>query len=190
MYTIDVILLVVKEAGENGLQGRTLLQKKIYFLSKLMKVDLGFTAHYYGPYSGLVAGKLTSLVNHGFLKEVTETFETTPPQNRFGEKHRYTYFLTDEAEELWSDIENNPEFSEFSEWKEELDRINAHEIAHDFDRLSIAAKVYYIVDWREESTIEEVKQVAEEYNWNLDPDDIDSVLSFLEELDLVTTDES
>ncbi len=187
MYTIDVILLVVKEAGKNGLQGRTLLQKKIYFLSKLMKVDLGFTAHYYGPYSGLVAGKLTSLVNHGFLKEVTETFETTPPQNRFGEKHRYTYFLTDEAEELWTDIENNPEYSE---WKEKLDRINGHEIAHDFDKLSIAAKVYYIVDWREKSTIEEVKQVAKEYNWNVTEKEIESVLSFLEELDLVTTDGS
>ena len=187
MYTIDVILLAVKEAGESGLRGRTLLQKKIYFLSKLMKVDLGFTAHYYGPYSGLVAGKLTSLVNHGFLKEVTETFETSLPQNRFGEKHRYTYFLTDEAEELWSDIEKDPKFPE---WKEKLNRINAHEIAHDFDRLSIAAKVYYIVDWREESTIGKVKQVAKEYNWDVEQDDIESVLSFLEELDLVTTDES
>ena len=48
MYTIDVLLLVVKGAGENGLQGRTLLQKKIYFLSELMGVDLGFSAHYYG----------------------------------------------------------------------------------------------------------------------------------------------
>ncbi len=187
MYTLDVILLVVKEAGEGGLKGRTLLQKKVYFLSKLMNVDLGFTAHYYGPYSGFVAGQLTSLVNHGFLEEVTETFETTPPQNRFGEKYRYTYFLTNDAEELWSDIENNPEFSE---WKEELDRINAHEIAYDFDRLSIAAKVYYIVDWREKSTIEEVKLVAKEYNWNVTESEIESVLSFLEELDLVTTDES
>ena len=48
MYTIDVLLLVVKEAGENGLKGRTLLQKKVYFLSELMNIDLGFTAHYYG----------------------------------------------------------------------------------------------------------------------------------------------
>ena len=187
MYTLDVILLVVKEAGKSGLKGRTLLQKKVYFLSKLMNVDLGFTAHYYGPYSGFVAGQLTSLVNHGFLEEVTETFETTPPQNRFGEKHRYTYFLTDDAEELWCDIENDPKFPE---WKKKLDQINVHDIAHDFDRLSIAAKVYYIVDWRQKSTIEEVKQVAEEYNWNLCPDDIESVRAFLEKLGLVTTDES
>jgi uncharacterized protein YwgA len=187
MYTIDVLLLVVKEAGENGLQGRTLLQKKVYFLSELVGIDLGFSAHYYGPYSGLVAGNLASLVNHGFLDEVTEVFETTPPRNRFGEKNRYTYFLTDDAEELWSDIENDPEFPE---WKEKLDRINDYKIAHDFDRLSIAAKVHYILDWRGESKIGEVERVAGEYGWAVSTDDIESVLSFLKGLGLVTTDES
>ena len=187
MYTIDVLLLVVKEAGGNGLQGRTLLQKKVYFLSELVGIDLGFSAHYYGPYSGLVAGNLASLVNHGFLDEVTEVFETTPPRNRFGEKNRYTYFLTDEAEELLSDIENDPEFPE---WKEKLDRINAHEIAHDFDRLSIAAKVHYIVNWRGKRTIEQVQQVAEEYGWDVKAEDIESVLRFLTDLGLVTPDES
>ena len=187
MYTIDVLLLVVKEAGENGLQGRTLLQKKVYFLSELVGIDLGFSAHYYGPYSGLVAGNLASLVNHGFLDEVTEVFDTTPPRNRFGEKNRYTYFLTDDAEELWSDIENDPEFPE---WKEKLDCINAHKIAHDFDRLSIAAKVHYILNWRGESKIGEVERVAGEYGWDVSTEDIESVLSFLKGLGLVTTDKS
>ena len=187
MYTIDVLLLVVKEAGEDGLQGRTLLQKKVYFLSELMDVDLGFSAHYYGPYSGLVAGNLASLVSHGFLDEVTEVFDTTPPRNRFGEKNRYTYFLTDDAEELWSDIENDPEFPE---WKDKLDRINDQKIAHDFDRLSIAAKVHYIVSWRGKRTIEQVQKVAKEYGWNVSTEDIESVLSFLKGLGLVTTDKS
>lgn len=187
MYTIDILLLVVKSAGKNGLQGRTLLQKKVYFLSELMNVDLGFSAHYYGPYSGLVAGHLTSLVNHGFLKEDTEVFETIPPRNIFGEMHRHTYFLTDEAEELWDNIKNDPELQE---WKRELDRINAHEIAHDFNKLSIAAKVHYIVNWRKKDTVAEVKQVAEEYGWNVSEEDIEGVLSFLTDLGLVTPDES
>ena len=187
MYTMDILLLVVKRAGENGLRGRTLLQKKVYFLSELMNVDLGFSAYYYGPYSGAVAGNLESLVNHGFLKEVTEIFETTPPRNVFGEIHRHTYFLTDDAEDLWSDIENDPEFPE---WERELERINAHEIAHDFNKLSIAAKVHYIVNWRQKGTIEEVKQVAKEYNWDVSTTDIEGVLSFLIELGFVKTDNS
>ena len=187
MYTMDILLLVVKSAGENGLQGRTLLQKKVYFLSELMNVDLGFSAHYYGPYSGLVAGHLASLVNHRFLAEKTEVFDTSPPRNIFGEIHRHTYFLTDDAEELWDDIKNDPECQE---WKEKLDRINAHKIANDFDRLSIAAKVHYIVNWRGKSTIGEVKQVAEEYGWKVKKEDIEGVLSFLTELELVTPDGS
>lgn len=187
MYTIDIILLVVKEAGKNGLQGRTLLQKKVYFLSELVGIDLGFSAHYYGPYSDLVAGNLASLVNHGFLEEVTEVFETSPPRNVFGEIHRHTYFLTDDATELWDDIENDPEFPG---WKEKLDLINAHETSHDFNKLSIAAKVHYIVDWRGEKTIGGVQRVAKEYGWNVTEEDIESVLSFLTTLELVTTDES
>ena len=55
MHIIDILILVVKSEGENGLRGRTLLQKKIYFLSELMDVDLGFSPHYYGPYSSYVA---------------------------------------------------------------------------------------------------------------------------------------
>ena len=187
MYTIDILLLVVKSAGKNGLQGRTLLQKKVYFLSELMNIDLGFSAHYYGPYSGLVAGHLTSLVNHGFLKEDTEVFETIPPRNIFGEMHRHTYFLTDEAEELWDDIKNDPELRK---WKRELDRINAHGIAHDFNKLSIAAKVHYIVSWRGKRTIEQVQKVAKEYGWDVSTEDIEGVLSFLTGLGLVTPDES
>ena len=187
MYTIDVLLLVVKGAGENGLQGRTLLQKKVYFLSELMGVDLGFSAHYYGPYSGLVAGHLASLVNHEFLDERTEVFETTPSRNSFGERNRYTYFLTDEAEELWNDIENDPEVAK---WKEKLERINSHEIAQDFNKLSIAAKVHYIVKWRGKTTVAEVKQVAGEYGWSVQRNDIETVISFLTELGLVTPDET
>lgn len=183
MYTIDVLLLVVKSEPENRLRGRTLLQKKVYFLSVLMGVNFDFTAHRYGPYSSLLAGHLDSLVAHGFLNEDVESFD----RNVFGEIRRHTYFLTDDAEELWSDIENDPELQK---WKRELDRINAHDIAHDFNKLSIAAKVHYIVSWRGKRTIEQVQKVAKEYGWDVSTEDIESVLSFLKGLGLVTTDES
>ena len=188
MYTIDVLLLVVKSEPENRLRGRTLLQKKVYFLSVLMGVNFDFTAHRYGPYSSVLAGHLDSLVAHGFLNEDIESFATaSTDRNVFGEIRRHTYFLTDDAEELWSDIEND---SEFPEWKEKLDCINAHEIAHDFNKLSIAAKVHYIVSWRGKRTIEQVQKVAREYGWNVEKDDIEGVLSFLTALGLVTPDES
>jgi uncharacterized protein YwgA len=184
MHITDVLLLVVNN-NENELRGRTLLQKKVYFLSVLMKVDLGFSPHYYGPYSSYVASQLDSLVNCGLLKEITESFSND--QNVFGEIRRHTYSVPDNFESVWQDIQKKPRFSE---WQDALSQINDQKISEDFNKLSIAAKVHYIVNWKEESTIEEIKQIAKEYKWKVSDEDIESVLFFLEELGLVTTEKS
>ncbi len=188
MYTIDILLLVVNSEDRGELRGRTLLQKKVYFLSVLMEVNFDFTAHRYGPYSSVVAGHLDSLVAHGFLNEKIESFATaSKDQNVFGEIRRHTYSLAEGGREVWSDLEEEPDFPK---WKAALELINAQPISNDFNKLSIAAKVHYIVNWRGKSTIGEVRQVAEEYGWDVSPEDIESVLSFLTKLKLVTTDES
>ena len=190
MHIIDILLLVVKNEGENGLRGRTLLQKKVYFLSVLMKFDLGFSPHYYGPYSSYVASHLDSLVNCGLLKEVTESFATTPgDQNVFGEMRRHTYSIPDNAEPVWQEIQEKPQFAE---WQDALKRINEQDISKDFNKLSIAAKVHYIVSWEGNGplTLTQIQQIAEEYNWKIDKKDDQNILSFLKGLRLVTTDES
>ena len=185
MHITDVLLLVVESEGEDGLCGRTLLQKKVYFLSVLLNEPYGFSAHYYGPYSSYVAGNLESLVNCGFVDEKTEAFATaSADRNR-----RHTYTLTNDGREVWNGIAKDPE-SDFEKWKVELDRINVQPISNDFNKLSIAAKVHYIINWRKKGTIEEVKQVAKEYNWDVAEKDIGSVLSFLTALGLVVTDKS
>ena len=100
MHIIDVLLLVVKSEGEAGLRGRTLLQKKVYFLSVLQDKSYGFTAHHYGPYSSYVAGNIDSLVNCGFLYEKTESFATASVDpSLFGEVRRHTYTLTNDGHE-------------------------------------------------------------------------------------------
>lgn len=185
MHIIDILLLLVKSEGEDGLCGRTLLQKKVYFLSVLMKFDLGFSPHYYGPYSSYIASHLDSLVNCGLLREVTESFSND--QNVFGEIRRHTYSIPDNIEPVWQDIQEKPQFDE---WQDALKRINEQNISRDFNKLSIAAKVHYIVSWEGQSTVEEVRQIAKEYGWNVGEEDIENVLSFLIGLGLVTTDES
>ena len=118
MHIIDVLLLVVEGEGEEGLCGRTLLQKKVYFLSALLNEPYGFTAHYYGPYSSYIAGNLESLVNSGFLHENTESFaKASSDRNLFGEVRRHTYTLTNDGDEVWSDIEKEPDFEK---WKNAL----------------------------------------------------------------------
>ena len=192
MHIIDIILLVIKGEKDSELRGRTLLQKKIYFLSVMMENDLGFTAHYYGPYSSYVAGHLDSLVNYEILKETLVPLSSDPPeQSSLGEirKHTYIYSLMPDAfKDVWKVTQKKPGFDE---WKLKLKAINDQKsIARDSNRLSIAAKVHYIVDWEGEKSAEEVLQIAEEYGWSFTLEDIKNVLSFLTRLGLVTVDES
>ena len=184
MHIQDLILLVIGSEEENGLRGRTLLQKKLYFLSELKGVDHGFRPHYYGPYSSLVAENLDILVNARFLNEVTETFETD--QNIFGEIRRHTYYLTPDGDIIMDEVKKE---AEYTNWKQVLDKLNRQELAKDFNMLSIAAKVYYIVDRQGRTTTEQIRQIAQEYKWNLNKSQIESVRSFLEDLSLIAVGE-
>ena len=128
------------------------------------------------------------MVNYGVIKEVTESFiNTSVERNTFGEIRRHTYSLTDDAEKIWKTAQQKPEYRK---WYKALQAINKPGISQDFNKLSIAAKVHYIVSWEGESKVGKVEQVAEEYGWNVSEDDIESVLSFLTDLGLVTPDES
>ena len=183
MHIQDLILLVIG-SEENGIRGRTLLQKKLYFLSKLKGVDHGFRPHYYGPYSSLVAENLDILVSARFLNEVTETFETD--QNIFGEIRRHTYYLTPDGDTVMEEIRKE---DEYANWKQALDTLNSHPVARDFNTLSIAAKVYYIVNRQGRSTTEQIQEVAKEYDWDIDDSQIENVRSFLEDLSLISAGE-
>ncbi len=180
MHIQDLILLVIGSEVEKSLRGRTTLQKKLYFLSELKEIDLGFRPHYYGPYSSLVADNLDILVSARFLNEVTETFETD--RNIFGEIRRHTYSLTPDGDIVMKEIEKEVGYAD---WQKTLDRLNGQRLAHDFNMLSIAAKVRYIVKQQRSSTTEQIRQIAQEYGWDLNKTQIENVRSFLEALTLI-----
>ena len=181
MHIQDKILLVIGSEKGKSLQGRTILQKKLYFLSVLLKDDsVGFGPHYYGPYSSPVAENLDILVNARFLKEVTETFPTD--QNIFGEIRRHTYSLTSDGKDVMGEIQKD---DGYADWKHALETLNRQPLARDFNTLSIAAKVYYIVNRQKKATTEQIQQVAKEYGWNIDDSQIEKVRSFLEALALI-----
>ena len=188
MHIIDILPLVVAREKGGKLQGRTLFQKKVYFLSVLCKKNFGFSAHYYGPYSSFVAEHLDGLVNDGVLEEDTRFFTTDPTEkNDLGEKRRHTYSLTNEGKEVWKTVQ---EKEDFQKWDRALKKINDQKIADNFNLLSIAAKVHYIIDWEGEKSVKEVCQTAKEYGWDFTEKDIAKVLSFLTKLKLVKTKET
>ena len=181
MHIQDLILLVIESEEGKCLQGRTLLQKKLYFLSELMGVDHGFRPHYYGPYSSSVAANLDMLVNGRFLIEVTETFETD--QNIFGEMRRHSYTLTSDGELVLIEIKRE---TGYADCMTALNQLNRQKLASDFNLLSIAAKVCYIVKKEQRTTTSQVRQIAQEYGWDLNMPQIENVRSFLQELSLIS----
>lgn len=181
MHIQDLILLAIGSEPERSLRGRTILQKKLYFLSVLKKVDLGFCPHYYGPYSSWVAENLDILVNCGFLNEMTETFSSD--QNVFGEIRRHTYSLTSDGDTIMDNIQ---ELREYPSWNKKLERINSQPLANDFNKLSIASKVHYIIQVKERATTEQIRQTAREYGWQVSDSDIEEVSSFLRDLSLIS----
>ena len=184
MHIQDLILLVIGSEKRKSLRGRTTLQKKLYFLSVLEETDLGFGPHYYGPYSSWVAENLDILVSARFLKEVTETFSTD--RNIFGEIRRHTYSLTPDGDIIMDEIRKE---AGYTDWKQRLDTLNSHSLASDFNTLSIAAKVYYIVNRQGRATTEQIQEVAKEYDWRINDSDIEGVLSFLKALTLISVGE-
>ena len=80
--------------------------------------------------------------------------------------------------------------AEYTDWKETLDRLNRPKLAKDFNMLSIAAKVYYIVNRQGKTTTEQIQEVAKEYGWNIDDSQIEDVRSFLEDLSLISVGKS
>ena len=182
MHIQDKILLLIGSEEDKSLRGRTILQKKLYFLSILLKDDsLGFGPHYYGPYSSWVAENLDILVNLRFLKEGTETFPTD--QNIFGEIRRHTYSLTSDGEDVMGEIEKE---ADYKDWKKALDMLNKQDLANDFNTLSIAAKVYYIVNRKGSATTDQIREIAKEYGWEINHSQVENVRSFLEGLSLIS----
>ena len=185
MHIQDLILLVIGSEKGKSLRGRTTLQKKLYFLSVLKRADLGFRPHYYGPYSSRVAENLDILVSTGFLKEVTETLSTD--RNIFGEIRRHTYSWTCDSEAVMGEIKQE---DGYTDWEKALDMLNSHPLASDFNTLSIAAKVHYIVNRQVRATPEQIREVAKEYGWDINDSQIENVRSFLETLSLISVGKS
>ncbi len=179
MNPILAILLTIANEKEGRLQGRTLLQKKLYFLSMLMNTRFDFRPHYYGPYSDITAEALNDLVTSGFVKETSESFASN---SVFGETVRYSYSLTDDGKSLFDSVQN---LSEFKKWGKTLRKINGLDMASDFNLLSIAAKIHFIVSEHKEVSRGEIRQVGNKLGWKIHDKDIDKVIKDLEALGLV-----
>ncbi len=176
---IAILLAADNEVG-GTVQGRTLLQKKLYFLSTMMKQDFGYKPHYYGPYSGEVAEAVDSLVSSGFLTEQRDVF---PSSNYFCEVRRYAYTITADGKKLLKSAQQN---RGFEQWLQAMKKINCCDMSSDFSIISLAAKMHYIVAEEGKASSEEIREIGGKLGWKISDDDIEKVAAELERLGLIS----
>ncbi len=160
------VLLGAERAGKL-MSGRTLLQKVTYFVSRAMKMDAGYRAHLYGPYSPSVRAAAGSLVQWGLISES----ETTVDLGFAGHDSpgvRYDYrVLRPAIERALERLEEKP--------RKDIERAasiaeTVLEISDNAFDLSLAAKLYYL--WAQEGkalTLAEYVQKAGDKGWLLEP---------------------
>ena len=78
----------------------------------------------------------------------------------------------------------------YTDWKQAIRKLNEHPLASDFNTLSIAAKVHYIVKRQGKSTPKQIRQVAKKYGWSIKGSQIKKALLFLKALSLISVGES
>ena len=178
----DVVLGIVTAAG-GEVPGRTYLQKVSYFVSTLMSIPLGFGPHYYGPYSPSIAAETDSQVAMGRLREIRESFGSSPARATFSEPVRYTYRIIDGGRQYLTAIE---EFDRegFAKLTEIVSRIVSTRA--NWRQLACAAKLHYLLEKAGgRISRSDAKKEARRVGWELSDPDIDTAIEVLQQLNLV-----
>ena len=172
------IFLILSVLGNSRIpiEGRTAIQKIVYFTSVKTGIDLGYMRHFYGPYSPIVANLLANLVSMGYVAERTKL----TAQNRT----IYSYSLTSDGEKLLNSILKDHEryYAAIRDVVHKCRRIAGNNI----NTLSCAAKVYFLISRRRaKASYRDVMRMAQKSGWQLCSEEIDSGARLLGALGLV-----
>jgi uncharacterized protein YwgA len=176
----DVVLLAYK-AFDRGVKGKTMLQKRVYFLSVILNLDLGFEAHYYGPYSEEVATANAEMKSLGYLAESVAGWGV---DKRGFEMARYDYTLTEEGERLAAKKAS----ASVELWQKIQDAAKIVKEAGNLDymELSIAAKAYYVLTrLNRKATLADIAAMLPKFGWSVSEEELKKAAGFLAKAHLV-----
>lgn len=176
----DVLLLAYR-AFDSSMKGKTLLQKRVYFLSVMLGIELGYDAHYYGPYSEEVAFSNTELKSLGYLSEAASPFGV---DQRGFEIARYDYKLTDAGIRLAD--KKAAKMPKMAAQIEKAAKVITEAGNLDYMELSIAAKAYYVLTkLNGRATKEDIAGMLPKFGWNVSNEQLEKATTFLERSHLV-----
>jgi len=173
---VPELIVAMLSVEPDGIDGRTVIQKLGYFVSMKIKKDTGYGPDFYGPFSPLVAAHMQNLVGLDFVVEKGRR------TNR--DRVMYTYYLTDDGEELAKKIkeEYSKEYSIIRNVVKKCGKI----VHYNFHVLSWAAKVHFILRQTGKiMTYKEAIEVGRLFGWKLSERKIESAVKLLIALGLI-----
>ena len=183
MDATDFVLLALHTVG-GEIQGKTKLQKTVYFLGLMTGHldDLGYRAHYYGPYSDDVADAVSRLRSVGFVDQSTAGCGTVGKSGF--EVCRYDYALTEDGKQI-----AEAKAAEMPDvWKKLQHAAAKLRQAGDRDyvKLSIAAKTYFMLGEKKgKATMGDLANLAKRFGWKVTKEQIKEAAQYLSTLGLV-----
>ena len=181
--TTENLVLLILDHQKGRLSGKTLLQKRSYFVSEILGLQVGFRPHFYGPYSEEIESAVSQCKSLGFVEEQTQGFGIV---NNGFEVRRYDYSLTDDGRQVVEFLKKqSPEESKrVSECLTSLAEAGDNS---DYLTLSIAAKTFLILKQSNAPMkVEGIQKAAEKLKWELPPTAVQKAVDFLKNAHLVT----
>ncbi len=178
------IIILSIDAFGGHVDGKTLLQKRLYFTEVLLGENLGldFHAHYYGPYSALINSELSTLKLQGQIREEAAVYGFS--QTSAFERCRYRYDLTDAGKSSVRWLRDHyPADAErlFDAAKEVASAGNL-----DYMELSFAAKAHWILRQSNKPlSAADISINAGRFGWKVQPDQSARGIEFLHKVGLV-----
>lgn len=184
MLSPDKLVLLIIKFFHGYIRGKTLLQKRAYFIARLLGFDdYGFDAHYYGPYSQSIEQGLSKVKTLNFVRE-TLTDYGFDVRTGF-EIVRYDYALTEDGEKILAHLEQCAK-NEYGQVYDICKKLADAGDCDDYYSLSIAAKIHHILYKQKEAMgSDEIRAFAKKLNWEIKEGDLDNAVNFLKKLELI-----
>lgn len=183
MDSKDFVLLAMLAMG-GEIQGKTKFQKTVYFLGLMTGCidDLGYRAHFYGPYSDEVADAIGWLSTIGAVN-LTSSSGGTVDRSGF-EVRRYDYRFNEEGQRFAEVTSSRyPDF-----WKRLQNAADFLKRAGDLDymKLSIAAKTYFMLqETNGQASESDPARLASRFGWEVTLDQVKDAVAYLGRINLL-----
>jgi uncharacterized protein YwgA len=174
MELFEFVIALLSTIPE-GIKGRTVVQKLGYFASVKLKMDAGYAADFYGPYSPKVAELLQNMVELDFVVE--------RGRRTFSNRTMYAYSLTEDGLELARIVQE--EYPKEYKVIKKIVRKCRETVQCNYNVLSWAAKVHFVGSHAgRQMTRAEAIDASQSFGWELSEEEVESAIRLLSALRL------